>query len=158
MRSTSASSIPMRSATARSCSCTSPGSVISAAATSSVSGTTPAAASWAWTASTTRGAAEAASHSSPARARVREPVVRNAGAADRATIQDVTLAAYEEYAARMPPPLWRAYRQNIVETLGQPAPALQLVAEDAGTVVGTVLLYPAGGERRWPEVRLLAVA
>jgi len=89
---------------------------------------------------------------------VSEPVVRDASAADRATIHDVTLAAYEEYAARMPLPLWRAYRQNILETLAQPAPALQLVAEDAGAVVGTVLLYPAGRERPWPEVRLLAVA
>ena len=61
----------------------------------------------------------------------------------------------------MPPPLWRAYRQNIVETLARPAPALQLVAEDADAVVGTVLLYPAasgtGYARPWPEVRLLAV-
>src|SRR5205823_1930258 len=44
----------------------------------------------------------------------------------------------------------------------QPAPALQLVAEDTGALVGAVLLYPAasGGStgRPWPEVWLLAVA
>ena len=88
--------------------------------------------------------------------------IREAGVGDQRAIHDVTLAAYEEYAARMPPALWRGYRQNIVATLAAPAPALQLVAEDAGTVVGTVLLYPAGSggptERPWPEVRLLAVA
>lgn len=91
-----------------------------------------------------------------------EPRVREAEAADRPAIHDVTLAAYEEYAARMPPALWRGYRQNIVATLADPAPALQLVAEDAGAVVGTVLLYPAASAgptaRPWPEVRLLAVA
>ena len=93
---------------------------------------------------------------------MREPRVREATPADRAAIHDVTLAAYEEYAARMPPALWRGYRQSIVATLAEPAPALQLVAEDAGAIVGTVLLYPAvtAGEaaRPWPEVRLLAVA
>jgi len=93
---------------------------------------------------------------------VSAPVIREAAAGDQRAIHDVTLAAYEEYATRMPPALWRGYRQNIVATLAEPAPALQLVAEDAGAVVGTVLLYPAasGGptERPWPEVRLLAVA
>ena len=87
-----------------------------------------------------------------------EPLIREATAGDQAAIRDVTLAAYEEYAAGMPPPLWRGYRQNILATLAGPAPALQLVAEDGGGVTGTVLLYPAGDERPWPEVRLLAVA
>ena len=91
-----------------------------------------------------------------------EPRIREATAADRGAIHDVTLAAYEEYAARMPPPLWRGYRQNIVATLADPAPALQLVAEDAGAIAGAVLLYPAvavgDAARPWPEVRLLAVA
>ena len=90
------------------------------------------------------------------------PVVRDATAGDRAAIHDVTLAAYEEYAERMRPGLWPVYRRNIVETLADPAPALQLVAEDGGAVVGTVLLYPAASgkayARPWPEVRLLAVA
>jgi predicted N-acetyltransferase YhbS len=93
---------------------------------------------------------------------MRDSRIREAAATDRQAIHDVTLAAYEEYAARMPPALWRGYRQNIVATLADPAPALQLVAEDAGAIVGTVLLYPAAaagdGARPWPEVRLLAVA
>jgi predicted N-acetyltransferase YhbS len=88
--------------------------------------------------------------------------IREAGVGDQRAIHNVTLAAYEEYAPHMPPALWRGYRQNIVATLAAPAPAFQLVAEDAGAVVGTVLLYPAGSDgpiaRPWPEVRLLAVA
>jgi predicted N-acetyltransferase YhbS len=93
---------------------------------------------------------------------VSEPLIREARAGDQAAIHDVTLAAYEEYAARMPPPLWRKYRENIVATLTDPGPALQLVAEDGRAIVGTVLLYPASprddSARLWPEVRLLAVA
>jgi len=94
--------------------------------------------------------------------------IRAARDADRDALRDVTLSAYEEYAASMPPPHWEAYRQNILATLADVQPALQIVAERDGAVVGTVLLYPAGTavvtpDRAsitlpWPEVRLLAVA
>jgi predicted N-acetyltransferase YhbS len=88
-------------------------------------------------------------------------VIREAGSQDHAAIHEVTLAAYEEYAARMPPPLWQGYRRNIVAALADPSPATQLVAEADGVVVGAVLLYPAMPDaqpaRPWPEVRLLAV-
>jgi len=93
--------------------------------------------------------------------------VREAGADDRDAIRAVTLAAYQQYAAEIPT-LWETYRRNILATLARPAPAAQIVAEDAGTLSGAVLLYPAGTDmsvpggasmrRRWPEVRLLAVA
>src|SRR2546428_840545 len=46
-----------------------------------------------------------------------EPLIREATVADRRAIHDVTLAAYEEYAAGMPPALWRGDRSNIVGTL-----------------------------------------
>ena len=95
--------------------------------------------------------------------------IRAARAADRAAIEAVTLAAYEQYAVVMPAPLWEAYRQNIVTTLANAKPATQIVAEKEGALVGSVLLYPAGGDMgapgggkamtlAWPEVRLLAVA
>jgi predicted N-acetyltransferase YhbS len=88
--------------------------------------------------------------------------IREGGAGDGAAIRDVTLAAYEEYAAMMPAALWTAYRQNIVQTLGDAGAATQLVAEAGGAVAGAVLLYPAAHDavppRPWPEVRLLAVA
>ena len=92
--------------------------------------------------------------------------IRDARPGDGDRIREVTLAAYEEYAAQMPE-LWEGYRQNIVATLARVEPAEQIVAERDDTIVGTVLLYPPrrvrppGGESMempWPEVRLLAVA
>src|SRR6266508_261336 len=92
--------------------------------------------------------------------------IRDARPGDRDRIREVTLSAYQEYAAQMPD-LWEGYRQNIVATLARVEPAEQIVAERDDTIVGTVLLYPPrrvrppGGESMempWPEVRLLAVA
>jgi GNAT superfamily N-acetyltransferase len=95
------------------------------------------------------------------------PAIRDARPGDIPAIESVTLAAYLEYAAQLPPPFWEAYRANIVGTLADVKPAAQLVAEREGRIVGTVLLYPAGAAfpkragateaARWPEVRLLAV-
>jgi predicted N-acetyltransferase YhbS len=93
-------------------------------------------------------------------------LIRDARPGDRDRIREVTLAAYEEYAAQMPD-LWEGYRQNIVATLSHVEPAEQLVAERDDRIVGTVLLYPPrrvrppgaeSMEMPWPEVRLLAVA
>ena len=93
--------------------------------------------------------------------------IRDARPSDRGAILAVTLAAYEQYAAALPPPLWALYRQNIEATLADVRPAAQIVAEEAGALVGTVLLYPAGAVMDTPggtsitlaspEVRLLAV-
>ena len=93
--------------------------------------------------------------------------IRDARPADVPAIEAVTLAAYDQYAAELPPPYWEAYRANILGTLADVTPAAQLVAERAGRILGAVLLYPAGAAfpRRdgaaaivpWPEVRLLAV-
>ena len=99
-------------------------------------------------------------------ARGDDVTVRSGRAEDRAAIEAVTLAAYEQYAAVLAPPLWAAYRENIVSTLGVVRPAAQIVAEEGGALVGTVLLFPAGAVMpnpgatplEWPEVRLLAVA
>ena len=94
-------------------------------------------------------------------------LIRAARDSDRAAIREVTLSAYQEYASRMPDH-WEEYRQNILATLAEVKPAEQIVAEQDGAVVGTVLLYPAGTVMTprsevsvtlaWPEVRLLAVA
>jgi GNAT superfamily N-acetyltransferase len=93
--------------------------------------------------------------------------VRDAAAGEADAIREVTLAAYEQYAAQLPRPFWEAYRDNIVATLADPGSAAQIVAERAGALVGTVLLYPGDAAiyaavqgpppSRWPEVRLLAV-
>ena len=95
--------------------------------------------------------------------------IRDAHPADRVAIEAVTLAAYEQYAVTLGATLWGMYRQNIVATLANVKPATQIVAEQEGALVGSVLLYPAGGAMgepgggkamtlTWPEVRLLAVA
>jgi len=96
-------------------------------------------------------------------------VIRSARPADRPAVEAVTLAAYEQYAALVPPQLWREYRRNIVDTLADATPDITIVAEAEGTLMGSVLLYPAGAEMvepgqgtpsrlAYPEVRLLAVA
>ena len=94
--------------------------------------------------------------------------IRGAGASDRAAIEAVTLSAYEQYGVVMTPALWVRYRENIVATLAAAPPGSQIVAEEDGRIVGSVLLYPAGAELdapgggsitlALPEVRLLAVA
>ena len=93
-------------------------------------------------------------------------LIRDAQPSDRQAIRDVTLAAYQEYAAQMPG-FWDGYRQNIIATLDDIGSAEQLVADEDGAIVGTVLLYPPRRvqvsrtdslEMPWPEVRLLAVA
>lgn len=93
--------------------------------------------------------------------------IRSAGPDDRAAIQAVTLAAYQEYTATIGAH-WTGYRQNIIATLAAAAPGTQIVALEDDRVVGAVLLYPAGAAIQkpggttltlaWPEVRLLAVA
>ncbi len=94
--------------------------------------------------------------------------IRDARPGDQESIRLVTLAAYQEYAAQMLAH-WEGYRQNILTTLASVTPAEQIVAERNGTILGTVLLYPAGSvfgtdpqgalvRLTWPEVRLLAVA
>jgi len=93
--------------------------------------------------------------------------VREARAADQEIIRKVTLAGFREYESLMPHH-WENYQSGILATLADPKPALQLVAEQEGAIVGTVLLYPAGtrfsGPGRlpdalvFPEIRLLAVS
>lgn len=92
-------------------------------------------------------------------------LIRDARPADRDALRAVTLAAYGEYAAHMPPRHWQVYERNILATLEAVAPAEQLVALDGGAPIGTVLLYPAhafdptgAGALPAPVVRLLAVA
>jgi GNAT superfamily N-acetyltransferase len=92
--------------------------------------------------------------------------MRDARADDQNAIRDVTVQAYQEYAAVMPEH-WKDYLQGILATLANVKPAEQIVAEQDDAIVGAVLLFPAGTilttpdgaavTRTWPEVRLLAV-
>jgi hypothetical protein len=60
--------------------------------------------------------------------------IRDARESDRDTILDVTLSAYQEYAAIMPPPHWEDYRRGILATLADVRPAEQIVAEKEGAI------------------------
>jgi len=92
--------------------------------------------------------------------------VRDARPADRSTIEAVTISAYQQYAELIPA-YWEGYRENILATLADVQQVQQIVAEQDGTIVGAVLLYPAGTavatsadavvSASAPEVRLLAV-
>jgi GNAT superfamily N-acetyltransferase len=92
--------------------------------------------------------------------------IQNARSEDRDAARKLTLSAFQQYAAVMPPPRWEGYRENILATLTDLSPAQQIVAEKEGIIVGSVLLYPPGtafstpneGPLTCPEVRLLAVA
>ena len=92
--------------------------------------------------------------------------IRDARREDRDDARTVTLFAFQQYAAVMPPPRWEGYRENILATMTDVAPAQHIVAEKEGVILGSVLLYPPGtafstpdeGPLACPEVRLLAVA
>jgi predicted N-acetyltransferase YhbS len=93
--------------------------------------------------------------------------IRDSRPSDRAAIRELTLAAYQEYAE----PLggyWEGYKGEMLQRLENFKPAEQLVVDDNGEIIATMLLYPAGvtftapdGEQhttQFPEMRLLVVA
>ena len=92
-------------------------------------------------------------------------VVREARLDERDLLRDLTLRAYGEYARVMDPEAWAALEQAVRAALASDLGARRLVAERAGAVVGSVMLFPPatnaygefGGEAGWPELRLLAV-
>jgi predicted N-acetyltransferase YhbS len=93
--------------------------------------------------------------------------IRDAGPSDRAAIRDLTLTAYQEYAEPLGE-FWEGYKAEMLRRLENVKPAEQLVVDDNGEIVATMLLYPAGvtftapdGEQHtaeFPEMRLLAVS
>ncbi len=68
--------------------------------------------------------------------------IRDALEGDQEVARKVTLSSYEEYAKSIPPFFWEGYRKNIIESLDEKGPAQHIVAEYAGKIVGSVLLYP----------------
>lgn len=92
-------------------------------------------------------------------------LIRDARNDERAAIERLTLAAYAEYATIMAPSAWAGLNQAVLTALRSGEEAERIVAEQAGTLVGSVMLYPAEvnayrgltGQVAWPELRLLAV-
>jgi Acetyltransferases len=92
--------------------------------------------------------------------------VRDARDSDRDAIRDVTLRSYAEYATSMDAVTWAGLDHAIRAALDSDAAADRIVADDHGTLIGSVMLYPPAtraygdmlAELSWPEVRLLSVA
>jgi GNAT superfamily N-acetyltransferase len=90
--------------------------------------------------------------------------IRDARPEEYDTMRDLTLAAYAQYATIMPH--WEMYRKHSLATLEQDRSAERIIAEQNGTIVGSVLLFPAranvyesaSANTGVPEVRLLAVS
>jgi GNAT superfamily N-acetyltransferase len=96
----------------------------------------------------------------------RDYVVRDALPSDRDAIRDLTLGAYAEYANVMAPDSWEGLAAAVRVALDSTDPMERIVADDDGTLIGSVLLYPPSaraygdlaGQLGTPELRLLAVA
>lgn len=91
--------------------------------------------------------------------------IRDARNDERDSIRDLTLRSYAEYATIMEPAAWAGLERAIQFALDSDAPAERIVADDHGTLIGSVALYPPAtkaygsmlAELSWPEVRLLSV-
>ena len=89
--------------------------------------------------------------------------VRDAGASDLPAVRRVLLAAYQEYAATLPPAVFGRYRNDILDAEGRAGVGEVLVAERGGRVVGTVTYYPDaslegfGWPAGWAGLRALGV-
>jgi ribosomal protein S18 acetylase RimI-like enzyme len=92
--------------------------------------------------------------------------VRDAREDDRAAVRALTLRAYAEYAGVMEPSAWAELEQALRRAIDSESGAERIVAEHAGRVVGSVMLFPpsaaaygdAAEAPPWPELRLLAVS
>jgi GNAT superfamily N-acetyltransferase/quercetin dioxygenase-like cupin family protein len=89
--------------------------------------------------------------------------VRDAGASDLPAVRRVLLAAYQEYAATLPPAVFGRYLNDILDVEGRAGDGEVLVAERGGRVMGTVTYYPDasregfGWPAGWAGLRALGV-
>ena len=95
-----------------------------------------------------------------------EIVVRDAGVDDSDAIRELTLAAYGQYSDRMAASAWAALLSAVHAALSTDIHAQRIVAEQDGSILGSVLLFPQSEDAypglpahaQRPEIRLLAVA
>jgi len=78
--------------------------------------------------------------------------VRPAGPSDLPAARRVLLAAYQEYAATLPPAVFGRYLTDILDVESRAGTGEVLVAEHGGRVVGTVTYYAEAGDEGfgWP--------
>jgi predicted N-acetyltransferase YhbS len=67
--------------------------------------------------------------------------VREAAPADHPAIHDVIVAAYGEYAAVLPPPIFDRYLADVADVSAHARTGRLFVAERAGTIVGSVSFF-----------------
>jgi ribosomal protein S18 acetylase RimI-like enzyme len=91
-------------------------------------------------------------------------ILRTAQARELDDVGAMMVAAYAEFAPPVPPPMWRAYEEEIRDVRGRLDHATLIVAADAGRIVGAVTYYADAtkeGHVAWPvswaNFRLLAV-
>ena len=65
--------------------------------------------------------------------------IRNAQDNERSIIRDITVAAYAQYQAAMPPRFWTRYQQNLIAILDGEGNFERIVAEQNGALVGRPL-------------------
>ena len=93
-------------------------------------------------------------------------IVRDARPDEQAAVRGLTLRAYAEFASVMDPTSWAGLEGAVRAALASDAPADRIVAEDRGTLIGSVMLYRPHADAYGdltravdcPEVRLVAVA
>ena len=94
-----------------------------------------------------------------------EVVIRDAAVDEADAVRELTLEAYAQYSDRMTPSAWVALLEAIQGALSTGGAARQIVAARAGSLLGSVMLFPPYAEAysasapraQWPELRLLAV-
>jgi ribosomal protein S18 acetylase RimI-like enzyme len=94
-----------------------------------------------------------------------ERTVSEAAVSEREALIALTLAAYRQYEATMPPGAWEPYAAGIRATLSDDASGARIVVAEGGVLVGSALLVPpllnppeGRAPQPYPEIRLVAVA
>jgi len=89
--------------------------------------------------------------SRPTRAAGAVPV-RDATPTERGAIRDVIVAAYREYGAVLPPPVFERYIADVADVDARARTGSLIVAEHAGRIVGAVTFYEEAGAEgfEWP--------
>jgi ribosomal protein S18 acetylase RimI-like enzyme len=78
--------------------------------------------------------------------------VRDATPAEHDAVRDVIVAAYREYGAVLPPPLFERYLADVADVDARARAGALIVAEHAGRIVGAVTFYERAGAEgfAWP--------
>ena len=92
-------------------------------------------------------------------------VIRNGLPEEREAIIALTLAAYKQYDAVLPPGAWHEYATSIRDTFSNDTASTRVIVIQDDAIIGSALLIPPTELARsgraaqpYPEIRLVAVA